>query len=565
MQVTAYVALGTNLGSLRENLDGALQRLREKGLQITKVSSYIDTDPYGVTDQPRFLNAVCEVQTELLPRQLLEMLLQTELEMGRVRLRRWGERIIDLDLLFYGSEIINEPDLTVPHPDMQNRDFVLRPLAEIAPGKVHPLLHKTIGQLWQEYLEKKDKMKYELNAERLVKRFTAYAKINTASDERSAQLPSSKGQWQLAEHLKNELTELGLANVQVTDKCYVLAELPANTEEAAPVIGLIAHMDTSSEASGENVQVTLHKAWDGSDMQLAPGCVLSVKEFPEMAAYRGQDILTAGGTTLLGADDKAGITAIVSACEYLLQHLEIKHGKVLLAFTPDEEIGRGTDGFPLADFKADFAYTVDGGALGELNYETFNACNAKIVFNGVSVHPGSAKNKMRNAVTMAAEWQLALPQGEKPEYTDGYEGFYHCLRIEGGTDRVELDMILRDHDKNILAKRKQLLLDLAAFMNNKYGAGSVECSLQDMYCNMKEYITPVFEIVERAENAMREAGIEPQLVPVRGGTDGSRLSEMGLPCPNIFTGGHNFHGRYEYLPVPSLVKCTEVLLNIVKL
>lgn len=408
-------------------------------------------------------------------------------------------------------------------------------------------------------------MKYELNAESLVKRFTAYAKINTASDERSAQLPSSEGQWQLAEHLKNELTELGLANVQVTDKCYVLAELPANTEEAAPVIGLIAHMDTSSEASGENVQVTLHKAWDGSDIVLSQNCVISPKDFPEMTAYKGQDILTADGTTLLGADDKAGITAIVSACEYLLQHPEIKHGKILLAFTPDEEIGCGTDGFPLADFKADFAYTVDGGALGELNYETFNACNAKIVFNGVSVHPGSAKNKMRNAVTMAAEWQLALPQGEKPEYTDGYEGFYHCLRIEGGTDRVELDMILRDHDKNILAKRKQLLLDLAAFMNNKYGAGSVECSLQDMYCNMKEYITPVFEIVERAENAMREAGIEPQLVPVRGGTDGSRLSEMGLPCPNIFTGGHNFHGRYEYLPVPSLVKCTEVLLNIVKL
>lgn len=423
MQVTAYVALGTNLGDLKANLDESLKRLREKGLQITKVSAYIDTDPYGVTDQPRFLNAVCEVQTELLPRQLLEMLLQTELEMGRVRLRRWGERIIDLDLLFYGSEIINEPDLTVPHPDMQNRDFVLRPLSEIAPGKVHPVLKRTIAQLWQEYLEKKDKMKYELNAESLVKRFTAYAEINTASDERSTPLPSSKGQWQLAEYLKNELTELGLANVRVTDKCYVLAELPANTEEAAPVIGLIAHMDTSSEASGENVQVTMHKAWDGSDMQLAPGCVLSVKEFPEMAAYRGQDILTAGGTTLLGADDKAGIAAIVSACEYLLQHPEIKHGKVLLAFTPDEEIGRGTDGFPLADFKADFAYTVDGGALGELNYETFNACNAKIIFNGVSVHPGSAKNKMRNAVTMAAEWQLALPQGENRNIQTAMKAF----------------------------------------------------------------------------------------------------------------------------------------------
>ncbi len=565
MQVTTYVALGTNLGSLRENLDGALMRLREKGLQITKVSSYIDTEPYGVTDQPRFLNAVCKVKTELLPQQLLKILLDTELEMGRVRLRRWGERIIDLDLIFYGDEIINEPNLVVPHPDMQNRDFVLRPLAEIAPGKVHPVLKRTIAQLWQEYLEKKDKMRYELNAESLVKRFTAYAEINTASDERSTPLPSSKGQWQLAEHLKKELTELGLANVRVTDKCYVLAELPANTEEAAPVIGLIAHMDTSSEANGQNVQVTMHKAWDGRDIALAPDCVLSTKNFPEMSSYIGQAILTAGGTTLLGADDKAGITAIVSACEYLLAHPEIKHGKILLAFTPDEEIGRGTDGFPLDEFKADFAYTVDGGELGELNYETFNACNAKIIFNGVSVHPGSAKNKMRNAVTMAAEWQMALPQGEKPEYTENYEGFYHCLRIEGGTDRVELDMILRDHDKNILAKRKQLLLDLAAFMNAKYGAGSVECNLQDMYCNMKEYITPVFEIVQRAENAMRKAGVVPKLVPVRGGTDGSRLSEMGLPCPNIFTGGHNFHGRYEYLPVPSLVKCTEVLLNIVKL
>lgn len=407
-------------------------------------------------------------------------------------------------------------------------------------------------------------MKYKLKAGDIVKRFTAYAEINTASDEKSTQQPSSEGQWQLARYLQKELTEIGLESVKVTDKCYVLAELPANTDEAAPVIGLIAHMDTSSEASGENVRVTMHQAWDGGDIQLAQGCVISPKDFPEMLAYRGQDILTASGATLLGADDKAGITAIVSACEYLVQHPEIKHGKVLVAFTPDEEIGRGTDGFPLDAFKADFAYTVDGGALGELNYETFNACNAKIIFNGVSVHPGSAKNKMRNAVTMAAEWQMALPQGEKPEYTENYDGFYHCLHIEGGTDRVELEMILRDHDKKLLEKRKQLLIDLAAFMNAKYGAGSVECSLQDMYSNMKEYITPVFEIVRRAENAMLEASVEPHLVPVRGGTDGARLSEMGLPCPNIFTGGHNFHGRFEYLPVQSLVKCTEVLLNIVK-
>lgn len=408
-------------------------------------------------------------------------------------------------------------------------------------------------------------MSYSIDAERLIKRFTAYAQINTASDEKQTAIPSSAGQWQLAEYLKGELVRLGLSNVKLTPNCYVLAELPANTQAAAPVIGLIAHLDTSSEASGEGVQVTLHRGWDGRAIALAPNCVLSPQDFPEMLGYVGQDILTAGGGTLLGADDKAGITAIVSACEYLTQHPEIKHGKILLAFTPDEEIGRGTDAFPLDEFKADFAYTVDGGGLGELNYETFNACNATIVFNGVSVHPGSAKNKMRNALTMAAEWQMLLPQGEKPEYTENYEGFYHCLHIEGGTDRVELAMILRDHDKALLAKRKQLLLDLAAFMNAKYGAGSVECSLQDMYCNMKEYITPVFEIVERAQNAMRQAGVIPQLAPVRGGTDGARLSEMGLPCPNIFTGGHNFHGRFEYLPVPSLVKCTEVLLNIVRL
>ena len=402
---------------------------------------------------------------------------------------------------------------------------------------------------------------------RAYERLLNYVRVYTTSDPESGTHPSAEREFDLARQLVEEMKALGIEDARVDEHCYVYGSIPATPGcEDKPALGLIAHMDTAPDASGEGVSPILHENYDGRDVTLpATGMVMKVSTFPFLADLKGETLITTDGTTLLGADDKAGITSIVRACENLLQHPAIKHGKVLLAFTPDEEIGRGTDGFPLADFKADFAYTVDGGALGELNYETFAACNAKIIFNGVSVHPGSAKNKMRNAVTMAAEWQLALPQGEKPEYTDGYEGFYHCLRIEGGTDRVELDMILRDHDKNILAKRKQLLLDLAAFMNNKYGAGSVECSLQDMYCNMKEYITPVFEIVERAENAMREAGIEPQLVPVRGGTDGSRLSEMGLPCPNIFTGGHNFHGRYEYLPVPSLVKCTEVLLNIVKL
>lgn len=404
----------------------------------------------------------------------------------------------------------------------------------------------------------------ELNKERIVERFTAYAKIDTASDDKAICFPSSSKELDLAKYLVQELQELGLSDVELTEYGYVLATLPANGVEGAPVIGLIAHMDTSCEASGKNVQVQLHENYDGGIIKLSAADSLSPVEFPELLNYVGQSILTTDGTTLLGADDKAGIAAIVSACEYLLAHPEIKHGKVRLGFTPDEEVGRGTEHFPLEKFGADFAYTVDGGAVGELNYETFNACNVNVVFHGVSVHPGSSKNKMRNAVTMAAEWQMSLPAGERPEYTEGYEGFYHTLRINGGTDRVEIDMILRDHDKAILEKRKNFLLALTALMNEKYGAGTVECTLKDSYCNMKEYITPVYEIVERAENAMIKAGIKPVLLPVRGGTDGSTLSAMGLPCPNIFTGGHNFHGRFEYLPVESLLKCTEVVVNLVE-
>ena len=404
----------------------------------------------------------------------------------------------------------------------------------------------------------------KIDKQKLLQRFKAYAEINTASDDQSKTQPSALRELDLARYLVDELLETGLSEVEMTEYGYVLATLPANGVEAAPVIGLIAHMDTSNEASGENVQVQLHENYAGGDIELSKGAVLRPADFPELLNYLGQDILTSDGTTLLGADDKAGICAIVSACEYLLAHPEIKHGKIRLAFTPDEEIGRGTEHFPLEKFAADFAYTVDGGALGELNYETFNACNVHVTFHGVSVHPGSSKHKMRNAVTMAAEWQLALPAGERPEYTEGYEGFYHTLRINGGTDKVEIDMILRDHDKKILAERKDFLLALAALMNKKYGGNVVECRLQDSYCNMKEYIMPVYEIVERAEAAMRAVGVEPVLVPVRGGTDGSTLSAMGLPCPNLFTGGHNFHGRFEYLPLQSLVKITEVLVELVR-
>lgn len=403
----------------------------------------------------------------------------------------------------------------------------------------------------------------ELNSKAIFERFKTYAEFDTASDDKEACFPSTAKQLDLAKYLVQELNNLGFSEVELTEHGYVLATVPANVE-GAPVIGLMAHMDTSCEASGKNVQVELHHNYDGGEIKLSNAAVLSPADFPELLNYVGQDIITSDGTTLLGADDKAGICAIISACEYLLAHPEIKHGKLRLAFTPDEEVGRGTEHFPLESFGADFAYTVDGGALGELNYETFNACNATITLHGVSVHPGSAKNKMRNAVTMAAEWQMMLPAGERPEYTEGYEGFYHTLRVMGGTDKVELDMILRDHDAQKLEARKQLLRDLTAFMNNKYGAGTVECSLKDCYRNMKEYIAPVFEIVERAENAMRKAGVEPMLLPVRGGTDGSRLSEMGLPCPNLFTGGHNFHGRFEYLPLPSLLKITQVLVHLVE-
>lgn len=404
----------------------------------------------------------------------------------------------------------------------------------------------------------------ELVKERIIERFRCYVSLDTASDDKAKTSPSTKKQLELAKLLQAELLELGLQDVILTEYGYVMAELPANTAEKQPVIGLIAHIDTSNEASGANVQMQIHPAYDGGDLELGNGIKLSPRDFPELKNYLGQEIITSDGTTLLGADDKAGICAIVSACEYLLAHPEIKHGRIMLAFTPDEEVGRGTEHFPLTDFGADFAYTVDGGSVGELNYETFNACNATITFHGVSVHPGSAKNKMRNAVTMAAKWQLLLPAGERPEYTEMYEGFYHSLRISGGTDKVELKMILRDHDKQKLEKRKVLLLHMAECLNIEYGAGSVVCRLEDVYCNMKEYIMPVYEIVERAENAMRAAGIEPRLLPVRGGTDGARLSEMGLPCPNIFTGGHNFHGRFEYLPVPSLLKCVEVLVKLMQ-
>lgn len=322
-------------------------------------------------------------------------------------------------------------------------------------------------------------------------------------------------------------------------------------------------MDTSPEASDENVKVQLHENYQGGYIPLSDTVSIKASEFPKLQRFIGQDIITASGDTLLGADDKSGITAIVSACEYLLEHPEIKHGRVAIAFTPDEEIGRGTENFPMGQYDAAYAYTVDGGELGSLNIEPFNACNVKVIFHGVSVHPGTAKNKMRNAVHMAAEWEMALPAKEKPEHTEGYEGFYHSYELNASTSGAEMRMILRDHDLDILQQRKQFLIDLAAKMNEKYGESAVEVELKDMYYNMKQYIDPVYSIVEKAERAMRDAGVEPIIQPIRGGTDGSQLSVKGLPCPDIFAGVHNSHGIYEYLPLQSLEKVTEVVINLI--
>ena len=404
-----------------------------------------------------------------------------------------------------------------------------------------------------------------LEKDKLLKRFISYIEFETTSVEDAKTFPSSEKELVFAKFLTEELKNLGLNDIFLDENGYLLATLPANTAEKLPVIGLIAHMDTSSDASGANVRPQLHASYQGDDIVLngEEDIFLSPKMFPELLCYIGQDIITTDGKTLLGADDKAGICEIVSACEYLLARPELKHGDIRIAFTPDEEIGHGTDFFPLKKFGVDFAYTIDGGQLGELNYETFNACDAKVYINGRNVHPGSAKGKMINAITLAAEWQNALPAGERPEYTEGYEGFFHINRINGNTEEVVMHMIIRDHDVALLEKKKKIVLALAGFMNEKYGHDTVKCELQDVYVNMKAFFKNSYHIVDRAVKAMEKSDVKPIIIPVRGGTDGARLSEKGLLCPNIFTGGHNFHGVYEYLPLQSMLKATEVIVNLV--
>ncbi|NNU84611.1 peptidase T [Geobacillus sp. BMUD] len=405
-------------------------------------------------------------------------------------------------------------------------------------------------------------MKHEL-----IERFIRYAKINTQSDPESDTCPSTQGQWELANMLVEELKAIGMEEVTVDENGYVMATLPANTDKNVPVIGFLAHMDTAPEFTGANVNPQLIDSYDGGDIVLnkEQGIILSPNDFPELAHYKGHTLITTDGTTLLGADDKAGIAEIMAAMHYLIQHPDIKHGKVRVAFTPDEEIGRGPHKFDVAKFGAQFAYTVDGGPLGELEYESFNAAEAKITIKGKNVHPGTAKGKMINSIKIAMEFQQQLPANEAPEHTEGYEGFYHLLSFQGSVEETKLHYIIRDFDREQFEARKTKMKDIAASLAQKYGTDRITLEINDQYYNMREKIEPVRHIVDIAHEAMTNLGIEPKVKPIRGGTDGSQLSYMGLPTPNIFAGGENFHGRYEYISADNMVKAAEVIVEIIKL
>lgn len=401
----------------------------------------------------------------------------------------------------------------------------------------------------------------------LIERLTRYAKINTQSDPNSDTCPSTPGQWTLANMLVEELKAIGMEEVTVDENGYVMATLPANTDKEVPTIGFLAHMDTATDFTGANVNPQIVESYDGGDIVLNQDLhiVLSPADFPELVNYKGHTLITTDGTTLLGADNKAGIAEIMTAMAYLVQHPEIKHGKIRVAFTPDEEIGRGPHKFDVAAFGAKYAYTVDGGPLGELEYESFNAAQAKITFKGKNVHPGSAKGKMINSMKMAMEFHEHLPAYEAPEYTEGYEGFFHLLSFQGDVEQTTLHYIIRDFDRGAFEARKAKMEETAAKLQEKYGKERIEIAISDQYYNMREKIEPVKEVVDIAYEAMKNLGIEPIIKPIRGGTDGSQLSYMGLPTPNIFTGGENFHGRYEYISVDNMAKTVNVIIEIVKL
>ena len=399
----------------------------------------------------------------------------------------------------------------------------------------------------------------------ITERFLKYVSFCTTSDEETNMTPSTPGQMEFAKYLAAELKEIGMQEVTLDENGYVMATLPANVE-GKPTIGFIAHMDTAPDASGKNVKARIVENYDGQDILLnaEKNIVFEVAKYPEILDYKGQDIIVTDGTTLLGADDKAGLAEIVTACEYLIQHPEIQHGKIRVGFTPDEEIGQGADHFDVEKFGCDFAYTMDGGAVGELEYENFNAAGCKVKVHGVNVHPGYGYHKMINSMRIANQFATMLPRWETPEHTQGYEGFYHLIAMNGSVEETTLQYIIRDHDRARFESRKREIEHLARKINQEYGEGTVEVEIRDQYYNMREKVEPVMHIVTLVEEAMKEVGVTPKVQPIRGGTDGARLSFEGLPCPNIFAGGVNFHSRFEYLPIPSMEKAMEVILQIVR-
>ena len=401
----------------------------------------------------------------------------------------------------------------------------------------------------------------------IIDRFISYVTIDTESDPTSDSTPSTEKQWDLANKLVEELKAIGLSDVTIDENAYIMATLPSNVEHDVPTIGFISHFDTSPDFTGANVKPQIVENYNGKDIVLNKdkSIVLSPDYFEDLLLYKGQTLITTDGTTLLGADDKAGITEIVTAMEYLINNPQIKHGTIKIGFTPDEEIGRGAHKFDVEKFGADWAYTMDGSQIGELEYENFNAASAVVTVKGKIVHPGYAKDKMVNSMYYATEFINALPKKEKPEHTEGYEGFFHLTKIDGKVEETKLQYIIRDHDKNKFEARKALMEKIVNELNSKYDSTIFTIELKDQYYNMKEKVEPVMHIVDIAEEAMKSLDISPLIKPIRGGTDGSQLSYMGLPCPNIFAGGHNFHGRYEYVPVESMQKAVEVICKIAEL
>ncbi len=398
-------------------------------------------------------------------------------------------------------------------------------------------------------------------------RFLKYVSFTTTSDDNTKMTPSTPGQMIFAQYLAEELKSIGLQEVDLDNNGYIMATLPANIDKDIPTIGFISHIDTSPDMTAKNIKARIISNYDGEDILLNDEklIVFETEKYPEILQYKGQDIIVTDGTTLLGADDKAGLAEIVTAMEYLLAHPEIKHGKIRIGFTPDEEIGQGADHFDVAKFGAEWAYTMDGGEIGELEFENFNAASAKISFQGVNVHPGYARHKMLNSMRVAHQFASMLPRHETPEHTEKYEGFYHLVGMEGTVEKSSLTYIIRDHDSDRFERRKKEVQHIVNKINSEFGEGTATLEMRDQYYNMREKVEPVMHIVDLAFEAMEAVGVKPNVKPIRGGTDGSRLSYMGLPCPNIFAGGHNFHGRFEYVPVQSMEKATMVIVKIAEI